>query len=296
MRKFLEWALVPVVCLSVSRCAMTTTTADTAAAPPSAAEPMRYPAWLEGDYQNSYRADRKAINEKLEKWSKSPPSPSDTDDYLEYLSVLDAAGRTKEAGDKIRKFLKDNPKETRAAFLLAIHSLRTGNRELAEYFFGKLEKDPSFPWKSMLYNNLGMLALKDGDRYRAISMFEKAANSKPPIAAPHVNLGSLYLRSGNYKEAEKAFFLAVKLDEDFEDAVLGWGSALEALGQFEKAQAAYADFLSRHPDALSVIYNNAILLGNRLNRKQEAAELMLKYVRRGGKETAKAQELIQNWR
>lgn len=259
-------------------------------------QPMRYPAWLDGDYQSSYRGNRKALSEKLEKWTVKPPAATDTDEYLEYLSTLDAAGRAKEAGEKIRKYLKDHPKETRAAFILAVHSLRTGNRELAEYFFARLEKDETFPWKSMLYNNQGMLALKDGDRYRAIAFFEKAAAAKPPIAAPHVNLGSLYLRSGNYADAEKAFFLATKLDEDFEDAFLGWGGALEGLGQFDKAHQVYADFLGGHPDAMSVAYNDAILLGNRLNRKTEAAELLVRYVRRGGKESAKAQEFIQNWR
>ena len=35
--------------------------------------------------------------------------------------------------------------------------------------------------------------------------------------------------------------------DDFEDAVLGWGSALEGQGKFQDAHKIYADFISAHP-------------------------------------------------
>lgn len=255
---------------------------------------MRYLAWLEGSYSTSYRADRRMVLERLE--SLKAVSETDTDTYLEYLSLLDAAGRTNEAGTKIKAFLQKNPQETRAAFLLGVFHLRRNRKDLAKYFFEKLEKDSRFAWKSMLLNNLGMMALKEGERFRAIDYFEKAADAEPAIAAPLVNLGALYLESASYADAERAFLRALDRDKGFEDAVLGRGAALEALGQFDSARSAYESFLSQHPNAVSVLYNNGILLGNRLNQPKLAADMLLRYVQAGGKQTAKAQELIQKWR
>ncbi|MCB0403704.1 MAG: tetratricopeptide repeat protein [Bdellovibrionales bacterium] len=286
---------VALLCLGIlAACASAPTGTGSGLSARSSSSPMRYLAWLEGSYSTSYRADRRMVLERLE--SLKAVSETDTDSYLEYLSLLDAAGRTNEAGSKIKAFLQKNPRETRAAFLLGVFYMRRNRKELAKYFFEKLEKDSRFAWKSMLLNNLGMMALKEGERFRAIDYFEKAAEAEPPIAAPLVNLGALYLESASYADAERAFVRALDRDKGFEDAVLGRGSALEALGQFESARSVYEDFLSQRPNAVSVLYNNGILLGNRLNQPKLAADMLLRYVQAGGNQTAKAQELIQKWR
>ena len=67
-------------------------------------------------------------------------------------------------------------------------------------------------------------------------------------------------------------------------------------GKLEEAHSVYAEHLGNNKEASSVLFNDAALLGNRLKRKEEAAELMKRYLQRGGKETAKAHEFIQNWR
>ena len=174
--------------------------------------------------------------------------------------------------------------------------MRLKKRELAGYFFAMLEKDPAFAWKSLLYNNLGMLALQDGNRFAALGFFEKAIKAEPPTAAPYVNLGSLYLQSHSYADAQTLFTRAQEIDGDFDDAALGRGSALEGMGKFEDAHKVYVDYLASHPDALSVLYNDSVILGNRLKQRDMAAQQLLRYIQRGGKETAKAHEIIQSWR
>lgn len=180
--------------------------------------------------------------------------------------------------------------------MLAVHYWRLNKKELTTYFFNQLEKDNTFPWKSLLFNNLGMLALQDKNRQLALSYFEKATKAEPQIPAPLVNLGSLYLQSRSYSVAEPLFAKASRMDNEFEDAALGWGISLEGQGKFEEAHKVYSQFMENTPSALSVVYNDSVLLGNRLNRKEEASQQMLRYIQRGGKETAKAQEIIQNWR
>ena len=253
-------------------------------------------SWMEGDYQNDYEPDRKVAEAEAARYTAKVPDPSDVDEYLEYLSVLDASGKKAEAEKKMKAFLANNPKEKRAAFILGVHYMRIGKKELAGHFFSQLEKDNSFPWKSLLYNNLGMMALQDKNRDAAIAHFEKAIKSGPPTAAPYVNLGALYLQSKSYGDALALFKKAYDIDEDFEDAALGYGVSLEGIGKHEEAQKIYAEYNENHPNSLSTLYNNAVVLGNRLKRRDEAAQLMLRYIQRGGKETAKAHEIIQSWR
>lgn len=256
----------------------------------------RYLAWVEGEFQNNYETDRSVANSKLAAWQEKAPDPSDTEDYLEYLSLLDAAGKSSEAEVKLKKYLSDHPTESRAAFILGVHYLRAKKRELASYFFTQLESKKDFPWASLLYNNLGMLALQDKSRDQALMYFEKAVKASPPSAAPLVNLGSLYLQSRSYADAKSLFEKAVNIDPQFEDAALGLGIALEGLGKFDEARQAYASFTEGNPGSTSVLFNYAIVLGNRLKRRDEAAQVMLRYVQRGGKESAKAHEIIQSWR
>jgi len=258
--------------------------------------PMRYVAWLQGDFQNEYEGDRQVASSRLANFEKNPPDMKDTESYLEYVSLLDASRKYKAAGMKLRQFLLIYPNETRAIFLLGCHYLRMKKKELGRYLFSQLENNPKFPWKSLLLNNLGMMALGDRDRRSAIEYFRRATKAKPSIAAPYVNLGSLYLQSLSYAQAEKVFKIAYNIDKDFEDALVGRAVSLEGQGDFNAAHDAYNGFIKSHPESLTALYNDAIILGKKLNRRSEAAQLLLRYTQRGGKATAKANKLIQIWR
>jgi len=266
------------------------------ARPETSTQPLRYLAWLDGDFQSEYQPQRELARRRLKRWRGGVPDESDTDKYLAYLAVLDASGEYRQAEKKIKAYLVNHPKEKRAVFLLGSHYQRRQRKELAEYFFLQLEKDRDFVWKSLLFNNLGKIALAENRKERAITYFEKAADADPPIAAPYVNLGAIYLRSASYDDAERMFLRATHIDDHFEDAVVGLGATLEAKGKYKRAAEVYQDFRDDHPDALSVIYNLAILLGDRLGKKQEAAELMLQYIKRGGRESVRAQKRMKKWR
>jgi tetratricopeptide (TPR) repeat protein len=298
MRRYLittlSLAFVLAGCTSAPTARDTSSQADPSQNPMAA--PSRYLAWYEGDYQTDYQIDRAIAEQRLSELESKTPTLAQVDDYLEYVSLLDAQGKTSEAEKRIKAFLEKYPNDKRGVFLLAVHYWRMNKKEMTTYFFGQLEKDPGFPWKSLLYNNLGMLALQDKNQHSAMDYFEKATKANPPTAAPFVNLGALYLRSRSWVAAEGMFAKALGIDGEFEDAALGLGVALEGQGKFEEAHHIYSDFMNGHSGSLSVVYNDAILLGNRLGRKEEASQLMLRYVQRGGKETAKAHEIMQSWR
>lgn len=262
----------------------------------SSGAPTRYLAWLEGDVQTGYEPDRKVAEEKLKAIESKVNDSSDSVEQLEYISVLDASGKSAEAEKKLKGYLAAHPDDKRGVFLLGVHHLRGKKKDLARHLFSQLENDAGFQWKSLLYNNLGMLALQEKNRRAAIDYFEKAVKAEPPTAAPLVNLGALYLQSRSYELAHPLFERAVAVDDEMEDAYLGLGASLEGLGKFEEAHNVYTTGLTKNPNALSALYNDSVILGNRLKRRPEAAEQMLRYIQRGGKETAKAHEIIQGWR
>lgn len=264
--------------------------------PRNARIPYRFLAFVEGDYQTGYEPNRGLADEELGGFAGREPDKKDADKYLSYLATLATSSRRAEAEKKIKEFLADFPNDKRAAFLLGALYLRTGKKELASYFFTQLEKDAGFPWKSLVYNNLGLMALEEKNRPLAINYFEKATQSDPKIAAPFVNLGSLFLQSRSYGAAEKLFKEARGLDEKFEDATLGLGVSLEGQGKFDEAHALYKDYLEDNRNASSILFNDAVILGSRLDKKQEGAALLQQYLQRGGKESAKAHEILQSWR
>lgn len=261
----------------------------------ASADSSKASTWAESDYRVVYGADE-SQRDLAAQWKGDAPSPDSTEEYLKYLSVLDASGRKKEAEAKLKAYLVSHPEEKRAVFLMAIHYLRDGKPDMAEHFFTKLEKDDDFVWKSLLFNNLGMMALKDNKREVALDYFEKATRESPRIAAPLVNLGSMLLAARNFSKAEDLFSRALQIDPGFEDAMVGLGGSLEGQGEFQKAGTMYNKFIGENPRALSVLYNYSVLLGNRLNQRAEATALMQRYLKGGGRESAKAQKILQSWR
>lgn len=254
-----------------------------------------YMSWFDGDPSGDFDPYRKILSEKLEEVEDEKADPLNVEKYLDYLALSDAKG-VKGVEEKIKAFIAKNPEERRGLFLLGVHYMRNKRKELASYLFNRLEKDPKFPWKSLLYNNLGMLTLQEKDREKAIGYFEKAVNAEPAIPAPRVNLGALYLQSKSYSDALPLFKRALELDGGFEDAALGLGLCYESQGKFNEAHQVYSEFAENHLQAVSVLYNDAIVLGRNLGKKAEASELMLRYIQKGGKESAKAHEMIQGWR
>jgi tetratricopeptide (TPR) repeat protein len=227
------------------------------------------------------------------KWEGTAPSVEDSG-YVDYLASL--VGSRDGVDKKLKEYLRKNPQNSKAVYLLGLHYQKIKRFELAQYFFNQLEKDNRFEWKSFLLNNHGLIALSDHNKELAVEYFEKATKAEPKIAAPFANLGALHLQTKNYVEAEPLFKKAVALDSELEEAALGWGVALEGQGKFEAAHEVYVDFISENSKALAVLYNDSLLLGNRLGKKEKAADQMLRYIQKGGRESAKAHESMRNWR
>ncbi|MFM8269039.1 MAG: tetratricopeptide repeat protein [Pseudomonadota bacterium] len=236
-------------------------------------------------------------------WIKSVKSESEEPNFEnseEALAVLIRLSSSSQKGGQtqglLKKYLLRYPNEKKAVFLLACEYLKQGKKELAQYFFDQLEKDSSFPWKGLISNNEGMLALQDKSRIQATALFEKASEESPEHPSSLINLGSVYLEGFGFKEALKYFEKAVELNPENEDAILGLGLCYEEVNEPVKAAKAYDAFIAENPNATQVLFNYSILLGNTLKKREQAAQIMLRYIQRGGKEASRAHEIMKTWR
>jgi len=220
----------------------------------------------------------------------------DQEQALKQLTAIVASGKNPKAEGLVKKYLIRYPEEKKALFLLAVEYLKSGKRELALYFLNLLDKEGAFEWKSLVDNNLGMLALQDKNRLQAISFLEKAVKESPAHPSPFLNLGILYIEGFGFKEALPLFEKAQQLNPQNEDAALGLGLCLEADGKFEEAAEIYQKHLEENPDATHVLFNYAMVLGNHLKQREKASQIMLRYIQKGGKESTRAHEMMKNWR
>jgi len=134
------------------------------------------------------------------------------------------------------------------------------------------------------------------NRLKAIALFEKAVESKPENPSAYLNLGGIYLEGWGFKDALPLFEKAHDEDPKNEAAVLGLGVSLEGMGQYEKARDLYEGYLSQFPEVEPVLFNYSIILGNHLKEPSKAAQVMLRYIQRGGKQASRAHEIIKTWR
>ena len=78
--------------------------------------------------------------------------------------------------------------------------------------------DPTGYFDSNIFNNLGIIFRRKKNYKEAIRYYEKALKVDPDNSRIYYNLGRSYLEDGQSSLAEEAFLYALSLDPDFEEA------------------------------------------------------------------------------
>ena len=94
---------------------------------------------------------------------------------------------------------------------------------------------------------------------QGIALLEELTAKEKRLAAPYVNLGIAYSRTGNTKMAEHNFSKALKLDIGHAVANNELGLLYRKTGRFKAARTVYRNALVQHPDYLPVRKNLGIL-------------------------------------
>ena len=116
-----------------------------------------------------------------------------------------------------------------------------------EQFKKTLALRPDF---SEALNSMGVLYVRMREWDLAISCFQKAANDilyKTPHYA-YSNMGSVYLRKGDYQRAIKNYLEAVRIAPSYVVAYYDLASAYEAINSLEEAVSAYEKAVSLDPE------------------------------------------------
>jgi Flp pilus assembly protein TadD len=94
---------------------------------------------------------------------------------------------------------------------------------------------------------------------QGISLLETLTAKEKRLAAPYVNLGIAYSRTGQNKQAEHNFSKALRLDAGHAVANNELGLLYRKTGRFNAARSAYQNALVQHPDYLPARKNLGIL-------------------------------------
>jgi tetratricopeptide (TPR) repeat protein len=92
----------------------------------------------------------------------------------------------------------------------------------------------------------GLMTLKDGHQ-TALEFYEKSVNSNPNDARIRNSLGMIYWQNGEVTKSIREFIEALKIDNNYPDAVVNLGDVLTRIKEVDKAEKLYAAYLLLNP-------------------------------------------------
>ncbi len=174
------------------------------------------------------------------------------------------------------RILAKDPDHLLALNSLAMFSFRQGRPRLARIILNRaIEKHANEPG---LYNNLAVIELSKGNMRRAISNFRRSLEVKSDYLTGATNLASIYLEHKDFGRALAPLEQAYRSvrgglrrgEQSAVEIANNYAVALSGTGEFRRARDLYKDILDNDARNVTVLYNYAILLVERLQSFDEA--------------------------
>lgn len=212
-----------------------------------------------------------------ERLARALPFPGVTDaiefgrNYLSYGSVFFQRGYMDQAEASFRIALRDDPSSAEALYGIgSVYLDQQKTAEARESFERALKLRASYPdTLANSWNNLGLLAAREGRTGEAIGYFQQALKLSPDHIIALDNLGSAYRQQKRWEDARKTYERALDLRPS--DAAANYGLGMVYAQNDDTARA--FDLLQRalklhpaYPEAL----NNLGILYLRTQRRDEA--------------------------
>ncbi len=191
--------------------------------------------------------------------------------YLSYGSVFFQRGYYEQSASSFQLALRDDPSSAEACYGLGSAYLnQQKTAEARESFERAVKLRASYPdTLANAWNNLGLLATREGHTDEAVRCFQEAVRLSPDHLIALNNLGNAYRLQKNWQAAGKTFERALAVSSD--DAEANYGLAM-VFAQADDADHAY-QYLQKalqarpeYPEAL----NNLGILYLRTQRRDEA--------------------------
>ncbi len=191
--------------------------------------------------------------------------------YLNYGSVYFQRGYLEPAEASFRQALRDDPSSAEALYGLGSVYLKQGKaREARESFERATKLQASYPdTLANAWNNLGLLATREGRTADAIPYFQEALKLNPDHLIALENLGNAYRQQRSWGDARRVLERAVVVGPEDPEANYSLGMVFAQLNDTDRAY----EYLQRalrarpgYPEAL----NNLGVLYLRTGRRDEA--------------------------
>ncbi len=228
------------------------------------------PEHIEEDYHNIPQTDVQRLAMSLP-FSGMNGGLEFQRNYYGYGSIYFEHGYYDQAEASFRLALKDDPSNAEALYGLgSVYLKQEKNNEARETFERTVKLKTNYPnTLTNAWNNLGLLAARQGKMPEAVAYFREALRLDPDHVVALDNLGAAYRQMQNWDEARNILERALKVKPDDPEANYGLGMVFAQIGDSERAYERLRRALQFRPDYPEAL-NNLGILYLRTQRTDEA--------------------------
>jgi Tfp pilus assembly protein PilF/peroxiredoxin len=191
--------------------------------------------------------------------------------YLSLGSVFFERGYMEPAEDFFHQALRDDASSAEALYGLgSVYLQQQKTAEARASFERAIKLRPGFPATlPNAWNNLGILAAREGHTDEALRNFQHALQIDPDHVIALQNLGNAYRQDKNWENAKSTLQRAVELNPENAEANYSLGMVFAQLGDTEHAQEYLQNALAARPEYPEAL-NNLGILYIRTQRPEQA--------------------------
>ncbi len=207
-------------------------------------------------------------------------SPQFTRNYLSLGSVFYERGYLDQSESFFDLARQDDPSAAEAYYGLGSVYLQQQKIPQARASFERaVQLHSNYPGTlSKAWNNLGIVAVREGRTDDAIQNFRRALEIDPTYVVALENLGSAYRQQKRWDEAKRVLERALELSSNDPGANYGLGMIYAQLDDTDRAYEFLQKALAAHPDYPEAL-NNLGVLYLRTNRRAEAEKSFQESIR-----------------
>ena len=221
-----------------------------------------------------------------ERMAKALPFPgvSETTEfgrnYLSYGSVFFERGYLEQAEHFFRLALRADPSGAEALYGLgSVYLQQQKSAEARDSFERAVRLQAHYPGTlPNAWNNLGLLAAREGHTEEAIQDFQRALTMDPDHLIALQNLGNAYRQGKRWEDAKRVLQRALQLSPENPEANYGLGMVFAQLNDTEHAYEYLQKALAARP-AYPEALNNLGILYLRTQRREEAESSLKESIR-----------------
>jgi tetratricopeptide (TPR) repeat protein len=193
--------------------------------------------------------------------------------YLSYGSIFFQREYYDQAQTSFEQALRDDPNSAEALYGLGSVYLKLEKRAEAQNAFERATKlKPAYPdTLPNAWNNLGLIATKQGNTREAIGYFQHALRVSPNHLIALDNLGNAYRQQKQWDQARDAFDHALSVNPRDAEANYGLGMVYAQNDDTDHAYEYLQKALQQRPDYPEAL-NNLGVLYLRTGRRDEAVK------------------------